>query len=323
MKQLLVITERFDFEVAQQIKALSQFEVLALPLNELTNEQLARCTVLIIRSKTIISASSLDKLKQLQLIISCTAGFDHIDLNATQAHQIQVCYTPRGHTHSAAEQTWALLLASQKKLMASQLAVKTGQWDREPLRGFELSRKTLGLVGLGRIGQKVAQFAQAFDMKLVAHDPYQEDAVFNTHQAQRVSFQELLLLSDIVSFHVPKTKETHHMLRVSHLEDLPAGLTIINTSRGDIIDPQFLLEGIKANLLAAVALDVYHKEPYPTDSPLLSFSNVYVSPHTGANTHEALQKVSLEALSKLNCFLNGQPLDDTLPLQGVTWASLS
>lgn len=323
MKHLIVITERFDFEVAQQLKAQTQLEVLELPFNELSADQLAQCSILVIRSKTQISPSVLDKLPALQLIISCTAGFDHIELTTTQARNIQVCFTPTGHTQSAAEQTWALLLASQKKIISSQLAVKSGRWDREPLRGFELSQKTLGIVGLGRIGQKVAQFARAFEMNIVAHDPYQDDSIFKQCQAQRVSFQELLLLSNIVTFHVPKTPETRYMLRVSHLEDLPSGLTIINTSRGDVIDPQFLLEGLKSDLLAAIALDVFAKEPYPTDSPLLNFPNVFVSPHTGANTHEALKKVSQEAMTKIICFLNKQPLDDTLPLQGVTWSSLS
>lgn len=323
MKHLVVITERFDFEATQQLTAQSQLDVLQLPVEKLTVEQKARCSILVIRSKTQVNTNLLDQLPELKLIISCTAGFDHIDLLSTQARHILVSYTPNGHTQSAAEQTWALILASQKKLITCHHAVTKGLWEREPLRGHELSQKTLGIIGLGRIGQKVAQFARAFDMNIVAHDPYQDDLIFNNCGAQRVSFQELLLMSHIVTFHVPKTRETHHMLRLSHLDELPSGLTIINTSRGDVIDPQFLLEGLKSQLLAAVGLDVFVKEPYPIDSPLLNLSNVYLSPHTGANTYEALKKVSQEALVKISCFLNRQPLNDTLPLQDVTWASPS
>lgn len=316
------ITESFDFEVLAHLKSSSKFNITMGGVESLDLSRLQHLEILIIRSKTQVSRELLVQLTNLKLIISCTAGFDHIDLSILpDFKQLQVCHVPEAHTLSAAELTWALLLSCTRKIAQAQSATKKGQWDRSPLIGSELAKKTLGIVGLGRIGRQVAKIAHAFEMEIVAFDPYIEDQVFETSMAQRVSFQELITVADIVTFHVPSSPETSKMLRASNLEDLARGVTIINTSRGDVLDPALLNEGLKKGYIVALGLDVHAKEPLPVDTYYLNHPHCVCTPHIGAQTVEALKKVSQQAYQKLIQFTEGQPLSDTLPPDALWYRS--
>jgi len=323
MKPIRVhITESFDFETLQLIKANPRYLVSNSPIEQLNSEELAKLEILIIRSKTLITHELLAQLKNLRGIISCTAGFDHIDFVATsQFPNLQICHTPHAHTQSTAELTWAILLACVRKLPQAILATQNGHWDRQPLIGTELSGKTLGIIGLGRIGMRVAQIAQVFDMPILAFDPYVDQSQFEAVNATRLSFKELIRTADILTFHVPSSKETKNMLRRSHLEDLTRGVILINTSRGDVIDPALIHEGLNNGHILAIGLDVHSKEPLPTDTPYLTHPRCISTPHIGAQTKEAIKKVSLDAVSKLEQIANGQPVSDSLPPKALWYTS--
>jgi D-3-phosphoglycerate dehydrogenase len=304
------------------IKADPRYLVSTGSVQKLSYADSLKVEVLIIRSRTLVTRDLLTQFKNLKWIISCTAGFDHIDFTATSEFpNLQICHTPSAHTQSAAELTWALLLACVRKLPQAISATQKGHWDRQPLVGSELAGKTLGIVGLGRIGLKVAEIAHAFGMQIIAFDPYQDQERFEMAKATRLSFQELIMTADVLTFHVPSSKETKKMLRISHLEDLARGVILINTSRGDVIDPILIHEGLQSGSILAIGLDVHHKEPLPLDTPYLTHPRCISTPHIGAQTQEALKKVSLEALLKLEQISRGQSVGDTLPPKALWFTS--
>lgn len=269
--------------------------------------------ILIIRSQTKVDAKLLKGFPSLKLVITATAGFDHIDLPACKAAGIIVCHCPASHTASTAELTWGLIMACARRLSEAQRAVQKGDWDRNKILGVELSGKTLGIIGLGRVGSHVARIGKAFGMKIMAFDPYQEDEVFQPLDIERVSLEELLTQADVVSLHVPLTKETWHLLGEMFLASLSPHAILINTCRGPVVHEKALVQILQANKIGAVGLDVFEYEPLARDSQLLKFNNVVTTPHVGASTREAFEKASLEAYQKVKSFVHGHPLTEVLP----------
>ncbi|HEY1078793.1 MAG TPA: NAD(P)-dependent oxidoreductase, partial [Bdellovibrio sp.] len=241
------------------------------------------------------------------------SGFDHIDLDATQKWGVTVMHTPSANVDSAAQLTWGLVLNCVNNIQQGHKMVKAGDWNRDAITGIELSGRNYGIVGLGRIGTRVAEIAQAFGMNVVAFDPYQEDSVFEKLKIPRLSYEEVLKTADVVSFHVPKTLETEHMLNRSHFEYLHRGIVLINTSRGSVINENDLCEALGKGWLRAVGLDVFEKEPLQRNSNLLTYNNVTMTPHIGANTEDAFFKASQVAANKLMAFFVDGSTSDTLP----------
>lgn len=316
-----LITERFDFEVYNSLRADPRFSVTLSPFDKADPAFLQTVEALVIRSGTKINSSSLSSMPELKLIISCTSGFDHIDLEVCKNKNIIVTHTPSAHTQAAAELTWSLILSVVRKINLAHSQTLKGNWNREPLVGSELLNKKIGIVGVGRIGQKIAKFANAFDMNLFGFDPYQEDSVFESLNIKRVSFHELLLQSDIITFHVPKSKETTHMLRASNLEDLAHGVYLINTSRGEVIDPQIYMAGLTQGYIKGLGLDVHYKEPLDKETPYLKSQQGVFTPHVGATTQEALFRASQEAQEKLILYCDSKPMSDTLPPSALWWTN--
>lgn len=292
MKPLVVITEKFSLEAQVTLKNSGLVEVIKLSSPDELVAHLPDANILIIRSRTKITRELLAQAPKLKLIITCTSGFDHIDLQATQERDLHVLHTPEANTQSAAELTWALILNANRNIIESQKQLKAGLWDRELMVGTELYGKTLGIVGLGRIGQKVAHFAQTFGMQVVAFDPYQDDKAFSELNLERSSYEELLKQSDIISFHVPLTQETKNMFNRSHMEYVNKGVVIINTSRGSVVNEDDLVEALDLGTVKMAALDVFAKEPLSRDSKLLRSQKVILTQHIGALTEEAFSKAS-------------------------------
>ncbi|MEN0060140.1 MAG: D-2-hydroxyacid dehydrogenase [Bdellovibrio sp.] len=313
-KKKILITDRFAQDSFLFLQQQSQFEVVRsdhpqhLPL-----EHLVGAHVLLIRSRTQIDEELLKKARQLQLIITCTSGFDHIDLEATQKWGVTVMHTPTANIESAAQLTWGLVLSCAHNIHQAHKMLKAGEWRRELITGLELHGRTYGIIGLGRIGSRVAEIAQAFGMNVVAYDPYQEDEVFRRLKIPRSSYEEVLKTADIVSFHVPKTLETDHMLNRSHFEYLHRGIILINSSRGSVINENDLCEALEKGWIRSVGLDVFEKEPLPRNSKLLNFPQVVLTPHIGANTEDAFYKASQVAINKLIAFFADGSTSDTLP----------
>lgn len=321
MKPYIVITEKFALDAQVTLKNSGLAEVVKLSsLNELA-DHLDKATGLIIRSKTKITRELLALAPHLNLIITCTSGFDHIDLQATQEKNIHVMYTPNANAQSAAELTWALILNTHRPVLESHKQIKAGLWDREKLQGFELHGKTLGIVGLGRIGQKVAAFAKVFGMNVVAFDPYCEDEAFEKFNLERSSYEELLKQSDIITFHVPLTKETKNMMNRSHFEYTNKDVVIINASRGSVVNEDDLYEALEDGTVRAAGLDVYAKEPLTRESKLLKSQKVVLTQHIGALTDEAFAKASMEACQLCIEFLKTNKTQNTLPFQN-NWGSM-
>lgn len=314
MKKKILVTDRFAQDSYLFLQQHPQFEVVRsdhpqhLPL-----EHLVSANALLIRSRTLINEELLKKARQLQLIITGTSGFDHIDLEATQKWGVTVMHTPSANIESAAQLTWGLVLSCVNNIQQAHKMMKAGEWRRDAITGIELRGRTYGIVGLGRIGSRVAEIAQAFGMTVIAYDPYQEDDVFARLKVPRLSYEEVLKTADILSFHVPKTLETEHMLNRSHLEYIHRGIVLINTSRGSVINENDLVEAIENGYLRAVGLDVFEKEPLPRTSNLLNYPNVVLTPHIGANTEDAFFKASQVAANKLVAFFNDGSTSDTLP----------
>ena len=316
MKNIL-ICERFAYEAQLKLSQNKNFAV-----SSYSSDKLESANALIIRSKFEITQEVLDKTKNLEVIVTCTSGFEHIDLEATQKRNITVMFAPDANAQAAAEHTWALLLAATRHIPAASKELKTGIWNRDPHCGTELNNKTIGIVGLGRIGSLVAKFAHAFNMEVLAFDPYVDQATFANANAIRASYEEVLKQADILTFHVPATKETKNMFNRSHIEIVQPNLTLINTSRGQVLHEDDLVIALNENKIKFAALDVFSKEPLTKDSKLLKCKNVLLTPHLGAYTEEAFLKASLEGAKRVIEFFESNKTQNTLPLKN-DWGSLS
>lgn len=314
MKKKIIICDRFSLDSLHLIESQNYFELIKVEPSLLkSSEHLASAEGLLIRSRTVIDSDLLTLAKKLQVVITATSGFDHIDLEATQKWGITVMNTPNANRESAAQLTLALMLSLNHKLLESHRLTKAGLWRQETLLGTELNEKTWGIVGLGRIGTRVAELAKSFRMNIIAYDPYLNDDVFEKYQAKRVSYDELLKLSDFISFHVPKTKETTKMLNAPHFDSINRDVFIVNTSRGTVIDEDSLVKALENRWIKGVALDVFEKEPLPRNSRLLNFPEVVLTPHIGAYTDDAFGRASEEAILKLILFFRDGTTSDSLP----------
>lgn len=310
--QVLVV-DRFDLNALALLKSHPAIDVKWVAEPVPPAGLLATCEGLITRSRTRIDDELISKAPNLRVVVTGTSGFDHIDFDALKKRGIVAMYTPGANAAAACEMTWGLILACSRKVVEAHAAVKAGEWRREPLIGRELNGKTLGIVGLGRIGTRVAQVGLAFGMKVAAFDPYKDDADFEKAGAQRVSLDELLKLADVVTFHVPATKETRYMLTRDRLENMNRHAILINASRGSVVAERDLVHALRENWIAACGLDVFEREPLPQDSPLLKFPQVVFSPHLGASTAEAFANASREAAQKIINFATSGEVRDRLP----------
>lgn len=315
MPTKILISDRFSLPVFAKLKSNPHYDVsFVQKLTAPTKEELSTANALIIRSGTKISESLLESAPNLKVIVTATSGFDHINLEATNKYNVKVMFTPEANATAAAELTLGLMISCNRKLIEANRAVKSGEWRREHFLGHELNKKICGIVGIGRIGSQVARLAQAFGMQLLAFDPFVEDDRFELLNCQRVSFDELLIRSDIVTFHVPLTHDTHHMIHRGSLENISPHSILINCSRGTVVCEEDLVECLTKNKIGAVGLDVFEKEPLPRNSKLLQFPNVIMSPHIGALTEEAFQRASEMAAEKVcNFFEHNGELTDRLP----------
>ncbi|MBX3022067.1 MAG: phosphoglycerate dehydrogenase [Bdellovibrionales bacterium] len=289
----------------------------ANPLVSVTT-QLEEAEVLLIRSRTVIDAHFLKKVPNVKLIVTATSGFDHIDWRETQKRGITAAHTPEANAQSTAELTFALLLAWERRLIAAHKNVKSNQWREQLKRPQGLEGHTLGIVGLGRVGSKVARMAHTFGMKVQAYDPYVEESLFAETQAERSGFIELLRTSDYVSLHVPLTKETKHLLNQPTFGEMQHEAILLNTCRGPVVDENDLMTALDDGTIAGAAMDVIEREPPPHGHRILTHPKLLLTPHIGAFTESAWDKSSREAVNKALAFARGETVADTLPLQ-VAW----
>ena len=244
---------------------------------------------LIIRSATQVTKEVLAAGSDLIVVGRAGIGLDNVDTAAATEQGVMVVNAPQSNTLSAAEHTMALLLAQARNVPQAHAALKEGRWERSKWNGVELSDKTLGIIGLGRIGKLVAQRSLAFGMKLVAYDPFVSEDAARRMSVELLSLDDLISRSDFITLHLAKTPETIGLVGKDLLAKAKPSLRVVNVARGGIVDEQALADAIKAGQVAGAALDVFDKEPC-TDSPLFELDQVVVTPHLGASTVEAQDK---------------------------------
>jgi len=266
-------------------------------------EALARHDGAICRSGVKITAESLAGNHRLRAIVRAGVGTDNIDKEAATLLGIVVMNTPAGNTLSTAEHAFALMLGLSRNVAAADASLRAQKWDRNKFMGVQLAGKTLGIVGLGRIGQAVAERARAFDMRVLGYDPFlSPDRAAELGIELVGSVRGMLPEIDYLTVHTPLTDETRHLVGMKELDVLKPGVRLINCARGGIYDEAALVEGLKRGVIGGVALDVFEKEPC-TDSPLYGMPGVLVTPHLGASTEEAQSQVAVEGVGLLVDFL--------------------
>lgn len=246
----------------------------------------------LVRSETRIDEAALTQASKLKLIGRAGVGIDNIDVAGASRRGIAVINSPQANTLSACEHTWALLLALARNVPAADRALKDGGWDRSRFSGIELAGKTLGLVGLGRIGREVAKRALAFSMRVLAYDPYISQEQAKGIGVELMGLKDLLGASDFLSLHVPSSPKTKGLINSESLGWVKKGARLVNCARGDLIEESALLASLKDGRLTGAALDVFDEEPLPKDSALRSAPNLVLTPHLGASTAEAQRKAA-------------------------------
>jgi D-3-phosphoglycerate dehydrogenase / 2-oxoglutarate reductase len=275
---------------------------------------LAEADAVIVRSATQIDAEAIAAGRRLKVVARAGVGLDNVDTSAATARGVMVVNAPTSNIVSAAEQAIALLLATARHTAAASASLKGGQWKRSKFTGVEIQGKTVGVVGLGRIGVLFAQRIAAFGTRLIAYDPYVQPARAAQLGIRLVGLEELLHESDFISIHLPKTPETVGLIGANELKLVKPGVRIVNAARGGLIDEQALAEALAEGRVAGVGLDVYAKEPC-TDSPLFAFDNVVAVPHLGASTVEAQDKAGLAVAKSVKLALQGEFVPDAVNVQ--------
>jgi D-3-phosphoglycerate dehydrogenase len=269
----------------------------------------------LIRSATKMDAEAIAAAKGLKVIARAGVGLDNVEIPAATAAGVMVVNAPTSNIVSAAELAIGLLLASARFISPAHAALRNGKWARSKYTGAELFEKTLGIVGFGRIGQLVAARMQAFGMDVVAYDPYLQPARAAQLNVRLVELDELLKISDFITIHLPKTKETANLIGTEALKKVKPTVRIINAARGGVLDEVALYEALKEGRVGGAGLDVFANEPC-TDSPLFELDNVVATPHLGASTDEAQERAGIAVAVSVRKALSGELVPDAVNVKG-------
>ncbi len=296
MKKILV-ADSLAQEAFGKLQAIPDFEVtLKTGMDE---EELVKTIpdyqAVVVRSATKVTRKAIEAAVNLELIVRAGIGLDNIDLAAAKAKGIQVANTPAATSISVAEHAFGLMLATVRNHGKANLSMKEHKWEKKILSGTEVYEKTLGIIGVGRIGQEVAKRAIAFGMKVVAYDIIE---VKTNLDIKQVSLDELLTQADIITLHLPLTDETRHMISDKEFNKMKDGVILINASRGGIVDEKALLSALESGKVRAAAMDVFEKEP-PENFTLIDHPNVIATPHIGAAAKEGQTRAGMEVVTIL------------------------
>ena len=287
-KELETIGDCFDIS-----KSASKDEDLA---NHIKDSE-----IVVIRSATKLTKEVLDKAEQLKIIARCGVGIDNVDLDFAKSKNIFVTNSPSANLISVVELTVALIISASRKLSLADSHLKKGEWNRSQFLGNELYGKTLGIVGFGKAGRLVAERMKSFGMSIVFYDPYVTD--WNGSE-ESIKLDDLLRTADVVSIHVIKTKDTENLISKDMLDLLKPSSVIINTSRGGVLDEDYLFELLESEKIFGAGLDVYSNEP-PKNVDRYNGLNLVTTPHIGASTNEAQLKAGLETIENIKKILAG------------------
>ncbi|MFH0702476.1 MAG: phosphoglycerate dehydrogenase [bacterium] len=308
MKPKVLVTDKIN-EIAGKILA----EVAEVDYKEtLQEDQLVEIIknydALMVRSQTKVTAKIIAAAKKMKIIGRAGVGVDNIDVEEATQRGIIVVNSPEGNTTAAAEHTVAMMLAMTRHIPEADLSLKSGRWERSKFTGCEVFNKTLGIIGLGKIGARVAKTALALGMKVLVYDPYvTREKIEELGVTYIGSLDNIWSVCDFITIHVPKTRETAYLINKNTLNRMKTGVRIINCARGGIIDEQALKEALEFGQVAAAAVDVFEKEPIQQDNPLLSCKgSLILTPHLGASTEEAQINVAIDVAEQIRDVLAGK-----------------
>ncbi len=299
----VVVAEKISRRGVDLLKAEPDWNVTEPAGAEELARALAQAEALIVRSAVKVNAGLLEKAPRLRVVGRAGVGVDNVDLEAATRRGVLVLNTPGGNAVSVAEHALALMLSLARAIPQASQSIKQGRWEKKQFMGRELREKTLGIVGLGRIGVEVAKRARALEMKILAFDPYVARLVAGEAGAEMVSWERLLAESDYLTLHVSLTPETTGMINAEAIARMKPGVRIINCARGELIDQEALAEAIRAGKVAGAGLDVFAKEPPPADNPLVCLPQVIATPHIGGSTEEAQEIVGYRIAEQVREYL--------------------
>ncbi len=293
-KGIALFEQCAQFKVTVLKQRLSEAELLPL---------VAEVEAMVVRSETKITRAVIDAAPKLRVVGRAGVGVDNVDVEAATQRGIVVMNTPSGNTISTAELTFSMLMSLARKIPQANASMKAGEWNRKSFQGVELYNKTLGILGMGRIGTEVARRAIVFGMRVLAYDPYLTISRANALQVELVELDEIFARCDFITVHMPMSDETKGMINTAAFAKMKTGVRLINCARGGIIDEKDLYEAVKSGKVAGAGLDVYETEPLPKDAPLRELPQVIMTPHLGASTDEAQENVGIEVAEAITDYL--------------------
>ena len=297
----VIVADKISERGVELLKQQAGWNVV-LTTKETLNAEIADADALIVRSATRVTAELLDKARKLRVVGRAGVGVDNIDLPEATKRGVLVMSTPGGNAVSVAEHTFALLLALARQVPRLDKAIHEGRWEKSSAAGTEVRGKTLGLIGLGRIGSEVAVRAEAFDMRVLGYDPYISESAAHEVSVELVPLETLLAESDFVSLHAALSPATQNLINAATLAKMKKGARLVNAARGELIDEAALAEALKNGKLAGAALDVFVEEP-PRNSPLVGLPNVIATPHVAGSTAEAQEEVGTQIAVQVRDYL--------------------
>ena len=294
-KGIALLQQRAELKVEVLPKRLSEAELLPL---------VADVTAMVVRSETKVTRKVIEAAPKLRVVGRAGVGVDNVDVEAATQRGVVVMNTPGGNTTSTAELSFAMILALARKVPQAQASMAQGKWDRKQFQGVELADKTLGVLGMGRIGSEVARRALAFGMKVKGYDPFlTEERARSLGIEMAADLDDLYHDADFITVHMPVTELTRGMLNAIAFSKMKPGVRIVNCARGEILVEQDLLAALDAGKVAAAALDVFSVEPLPADHPFRKHPGITLTPHLGASTAEAQEKCGIEVAEVITSYL--------------------
>ncbi|MTI65044.1 MAG: phosphoglycerate dehydrogenase [Firmicutes bacterium] len=316
-KGKVIITEKIDKVGIEHLKKEMDVDVRIGIEREKLLEIIHEYDAIVVRSGTKVNKELMDKGVKLQIIGRAGNGTDNIDIKEATKRGIIVANTPDANSISAGELAIGLMLTQARTIAKADKHLKNGNWDRNTFQGSELYDKTLGIIGLGRIGSLVATRMKAFDMKVIAYDPYITDERFERFEVEKKeNLEDLLKESDFITIHTPRTEETIGIIGEKELDIVKDGVYITNAARGKLVDEKAAYNALKEGKIRGLGLDVHSKEPR-YDSPLYEFDNVVVTPHIGANTKEAQENVGMNIAKQVINGIKGEIVPNAVNLPAI------
>lgn len=286
---------------------------VGLPVPEL-HEVIGDYQAIVTRSMTQVDQALLERATNLKVIARAGVGIDNVDVDAASSRGIIVVNAPYGNVNSAAEHTMAILLSYCRNVPQANASLKGGEWQRAPFTGHELKGKTVGVIGLGKVGGRVALRCRAFEATVICCDPYISEKRAEDFGVKLVSLEDVIRFSDIITVHTPLNEETRDLITAEHFAGMQDGVFVVNCARGGIINEQAMLEALESGKCGGAAFDVWSQEPPKSEllKKLISHPNMLVTPHLGANTFEAQKNVAVDVSKEIVNYVDGRPLSNAV-----------